>query len=309
MYDGLRNFFVECVLADHDAYREARAIKIAGLSIDLRLAVHACSSMFHLADHIFDGFSSTDSTFPFSSLGKYHSHLVNICPDFGIVKDCANAHKHRRLKKYSPQVSSADSLQEVVVVTEYQDDRGIYRIAEKEIHIKLDNGTIKILHECLDSVRCMWWDELVHLGVMNSPLLTPKELRPYPPLREQEGETALLDLRLRQGERFKQSMVLQRFNYETMKAEPIDLTGWQVSGEIYKPNYIVDFSLENKKTGETLTRSLELTEEENQKLLELKSENEVQSFLEQIAQSKGVFIDMLEEDKLGSRPLDSVCEP
>jgi len=26
MYDGLRNFFVECVLADHDAYREARDI-------------------------------------------------------------------------------------------------------------------------------------------------------------------------------------------------------------------------------------------------------------------------------------------
>ena len=72
MYDGLRNFFVECVLADHNAYREARSIKIAGLSMDLRLAVHACSSMFHLADHVFDEFKNTNSTFPFKSLkGSY----------------------------------------------------------------------------------------------------------------------------------------------------------------------------------------------------------------------------------------------
>jgi len=295
MYDGLRNFFVECVLADHDAYREARDIKIAGLSIDLRLAVHACSSMFHLADHVFDEFNSTSSIFPFRSLKDYQTYLVNLCPDFEIVRDCANVHKHRRLTRHTPLLSSAESLEEVVVTTEYQDDKGAYAIAEKEIQVKLDNGTIKILHECLDSVRHMWWDELLRLGVMSSPSSAPKKIQPYPPLREHEGETALLDLRLRQGERFKQSMILKRFNYETMKAEPIDLTGYQVSGGIYKPNHVIDFSIQNNKTGESLTRSIELTEEQNQKLLELKSENEVQSFLEQIAQNKGVFIEMLKE--------------
>ncbi|GAC1503168.1 MAG: hypothetical protein NVS2B14_15830 [Chamaesiphon sp.] len=278
MYDGLRNFFVECVLADHDAYREARDIKIAGLSMDLRLAVHACSSMFHLADHVFDKFNSNSSIFPFISLKNYQTYLVKLCPDFEIVRDCANVHKHHRLTRHTPLLSSAESLEEVVVTTEYQDDKGAYRIAEKEIRVKLDNGTIKILHECLDSVRNMWWDELLRLGVMSSPSSAPKKIQLYPPLREHEGETALLDLRLRQGERFKQSMILQRFNYETMKAEPIDLTGYQVSGGIYKPNYVIDFSIQNDKTGESLTRSIELTEEQNQKLLELKSEKEVQSF-------------------------------
>lgn len=179
-------------------------------------------------------------------------------------------------------------------MTEYQDDKGIYRIAEKRIHVKLDDGTIKILHECLDSVRSMWWDELVSLSVINSSSPISKETHTYPPLREHEGETALLDLRLRQGERFKQSMILQRFNYETMRAEPIDLTGCQVSGGIHKPSHVIDFSLKNETTGDVLTETIELTEE-NQKLLELKSKDEVQSFLEQVACSKGVFTEMLKE--------------
>ncbi len=295
MYDGLRNFFVECVLADHDAYREARDLKIDGLSIDLRLAVHACSSMFHLVDHVFDEFRGTSSIFPFNSLKDYQAHLVNLCPDFEIVRDCANVHKHRRLTRHTPLLSSAESLEQVVVMTEYQDDKGTYRIAEKEIRVKLDDGNIKILHECLDSVRRMWWDELLRLGVMSPPSSAPKEPRPYPPLREHEGEAPLLDLRLTQGERFKQTMIFHRFNYETMKAEPIDLTGYQFSGGIYKPSYVVDFGIKNEKTGESLKRSIELTEEQNQKLLELTAKDEVQSFLEQIARSKGIFIEMLAE--------------
>jgi hypothetical protein len=168
MYDGLRNFFVECVLADHDAYREARNLKIAGLSIDLRLAVHACSSMFHLTDHVLDEFKGTTSTFPFTSLKGYQTHLVGLCPDFAIIRDCANAHKHRRITKHNPLISSAEALEEVVLVTDYQDEEGLYRIAEKQIHVKLNDGTVKVLHECLDSVRYMWWDELVQLGVMTS---------------------------------------------------------------------------------------------------------------------------------------------
>lgn len=294
MYDGLRNFFVECVLADHDAYREARSIKIAGLSIDLRLAVHACSSMFHLADHVFEEFRSTGSTFPFSSLRDYQAHLVSLCSHFEIIRDCANVHKHRHLTRYTPLLSSAESLEEVVVMTEYQDDKGLYRIAEKEIHVKLNDGTVRVLHECLDSVRAMWWDELVRLNVISLPPSIPKEPQIYPPLREHEGETALLDLCLRQGERFKQSMIFRRFNYETMRTEPIDLTGSQINSRIYKPNHGIDFSLKNETTGEVLTKTIELTEEENQKLLELKSEEEIQSFLEQVAHSKGVFAEMLE---------------
>jgi hypothetical protein len=295
MYDGLRNFFIECVLADHDAYREARDIKIAGLSIDLRLAVHACSSMFHLADHTFDEFRGTSPSFAFQSLKDYQTHLVSLCPDFEIIRDCANVHKHRRLTRHTPHVSSAESLQEVIVTTEYQDDKGSYCIAEKEIHINLDDGTTRILHECLDSVRRMWWDELICLGVVPTPSSSPEKAKPSLPLREHDGEAARLDIRIRQGERFKQTMILKCFNYETMQAEPRDLTGCEMNGGIYKQNYVAEFNLKNGETGETLTRSVELTDEEHQTLLKIQSEEEYQTFLGQIAHQKGVLSEMLKE--------------
>lgn len=297
MYDGLRNFFVECVLADHEAYKETRDIKIAGFSIDLRLAIHTCTSMFHFVDHIFDEFHETSPIFPFSSLKAYQDYLVNLCPDFAIVRDCANVHKHRRLTKHKPLLSSAESIQEVIVNTEYQDDKGKYCILEKEIRVNLDDGTIKILHNCLDSVRVMWWDELVRLGVMSPLSPVQKKACPSPPLREHEGEIPLLkwQLKLRQGERFKQLMLFQRFNYETMKPEPIDLNDYRVVSEIEKINYVIDCSITSKKTGRSLTRSIELTEEQNQKLLELKSEDEVQAFSREIAQQKGIFLEMIEE--------------
>ena len=83
MYDGLRNFFVECVLADHDAYRESRELKVAGLSIDLRLAVHACSSMFHLVDHVYEDFKGDVAIFPFHNIKEYQTHLAQVCPEIG----------------------------------------------------------------------------------------------------------------------------------------------------------------------------------------------------------------------------------
>ncbi len=141
----------------------------------------------------------------------------------------------------------------------------------------------------------MWWDELQRLSVMSPPSPAPKETKPFPPLREHDGEGASLHLSLRQGERFKQTMILQRFNYETMKPEPVDLAGWQPIGRIYKPSYVIDFSIKNEKTGEILKRSVELTEEQNQELLELESDGEVQSFLSEIAKNKGVFVEMFEE--------------
>jgi hypothetical protein len=149
MYDSLRDFFVECVLADHDAYIESREIKEAGLRIDLRLAIHTCSSMFHLVDHIFAQFKEDDKNSKFGSLKNYQSHLTMQCPDFEIIRDCANAHKHYEIDRHAPLIKSVKQLSEVLAMTTYYDDKGKYCIAEKEIHACLSDGTIKILGDCL----------------------------------------------------------------------------------------------------------------------------------------------------------------
>ena len=226
MYDGIRNYFVECVLADYEAYVDYKGIKQVGLNVDLRLAMHACSSMLHLADHVFEEMRTPLNARGINSLRKYHQFLERTCADFRVVRDAANAHKHRSLTKHNPCISGAESIEEVVVITEYEDQDGPYRIAEKEVHVSLLDGTVKKLHDSLNNVRQMWWDEMIQLGVMQ-PTPQSSSQKPAIPAREQPGEAAALQIIIRRAERFKQVTKLQKFNYETMMAEPVDLNGRQ----------------------------------------------------------------------------------
>jgi hypothetical protein len=72
----------------------------------------------------------------------------------------------------------------------------------------------------------MWWEQIIKLGVMQP---TPKAPSPKAaiPAREQPGEAVALQITIRRAERFKQVTKLQKFNYETMTVEPVDLTGYQ----------------------------------------------------------------------------------
>lgn len=226
MYDGLRNYFVECALADYESYVDFKGIKQGGLNVDIRLAMHACSSMLHLADHVLDELKPTLENRGIKSLSDYHKYLETICADFCVIRDCANAHKHRSLTKHSPCIAGAESIQEVIVITEYKDTEGLYRIAEKEVHVSLMDGRIIKLHEALEAVRQMWWDEMIALGIIQSKPRVP-EIAAAVPTREQPGEAAVLNITIRRAERFKQVTKLQRFNYDKMTAEPVDLAGYQ----------------------------------------------------------------------------------
>jgi hypothetical protein len=234
MYDNLRDFFVDCVLADHDAYIEAKELKVAGLRIDLRLAVHTCTSMLHLADNVIKSNPPicNPPISPFK-LPPYIDYLDSKCSDFKIVRDCANAHKHRKIDKHNPVINSSKQLSEVITVTAYHDEKGRYCIAEKEIRVELNDGTIKILHECIESVRNMWSKELLDLGVIDSLYPLPTKIQNYPPLREHDGENAIMNLTAKRSEGLKQSLIYQEFNYETMKAEVCEVDVSNLSGAIY----------------------------------------------------------------------------
>lgn len=223
MYDGVRNLFVESVLADHDAYEKVRRNGVAGESNDLRNAMHAATSMFHFSDHIFREFKGNAKAFSFKRLKDYHDYLIQKCSDFSLLRDCANAHKHAHLTRHNPSVLTADSMSEVIVITKYQDEKGPYAIAEKEIHIELKDGSTRVLHEILANVRSMWWDELSRLGVIQKPPAPSATQKRIPP-RQVEGESARLDFRLRKGQRFKQTLILKNYNYEKDVAEVTDLS-------------------------------------------------------------------------------------
>lgn len=294
MYDDLRNFFVECLLADHDAFREARQLKIAGLSTDLRLAIHACSSMLHMADHVHAELSETDPSFIFTSLGAYHGHLCGLAAEYKIITDCANAHKHRRLTRNDPALTSATSIQEVVVVTEYSGENGIYRIAEKEIHIKLSDERVQLMHECLDAVREMWWRELQWLGVLPMTMNdVPNPRTPFPPCREQEGQAALMSIKLMQGERFKQTVILQKYNYQTNRLEPIDLSGGSLQSSIYQESRGFDLKIKNRKAGEGNVVQVPISDSEYEEIMGLQSDDDKQVLMLRLAQERGLLPEII----------------
>jgi len=67
---------------------------------ELRLAYHACTSLFSLRDWVFETHKSKPWTFrgvpygPIVSKGKFHDDLCKVESDFGIISDLANATKH-----------------------------------------------------------------------------------------------------------------------------------------------------------------------------------------------------------------------
>lgn len=296
MYDDLRSFFVECVLADHDAYIEARELKVAGLRIDLRLAIHACLSMFHLADHVFHEFKGKRSDFNFKKEEEYWNYLIGLCDDFEMMRDCANVHKHSRIRREGRLLSFAKQLQEFVVYTHYHDEKGKYIIAEKEIRVTLDNREIKVFHKCLESVRNMWSSELFRLGIIDSLDPLPPKTQHYPPLREHDGDSGIMDLRSKRIEDLNQLIIFQDFNYETMKAEVRNVDPSNLSGAIYRQTYCAKIFIPNEKTGDVYNVDVALTEEEKQQFDGLNSESEESIFFKEIAKSRGISIESLESE-------------
>jgi hypothetical protein len=191
-------------------------------------------------------------------------------------------------------INSSKQLSEVITMTTYHDEKGRYCIAEKEIRVELNDGSIKILHECIESVRDMWSKELLDLGVIDSLYPLPTKIQNYPPLREHDGENAIMNLTAKRSEGLKQSLIYQDFNYETMKAEVRNVDPSNLSGAIYRQVYDAEICITNEKTGGVYKVQVELAEEEKQQFDGLNSESEKSTFFKKIAESRGISIESLE---------------
>ena len=181
-------------------------------------------------------------------------------------------------------------MEEVVIITEYRDERGVYRIADKEIHIKLSDGSIRLMHESLDAVREMWWRELQRLGVLPISMNdVPAPRTPFPPCREQEGEAALLSIKLMRGERFKQTMMLRKYNYHTSRLEPVDLSGATIQSSIYQDSHGFDLKIKHRETGEESIVQVPISDAEFEKIMALQNEYDKQVLMLGIARARGLL--------------------
>lgn len=256
MFDDLHAYYHEHVLTAFRDFRDLLRENRAGQSKDLRAAVAACNALFHLLEHL-----------PAEHRVK-RAFVEQQCPSFAIVGDIANVAKHRNITKPTPHgaplVSSADQLEEVLLVIEYEDDEGAYRGTRKQVRATLTDGRqIDVLCE-VTNVLNFWEKFLASAGVL-------KEARHFAfddglGFRTRDDCKSGPTLQVIQGVRFRQLLQLMKYNKETGRAEVMPLPeGSQVNMELReRSRHTLEISLKNDKTGQEFQGAVTLSVEESE---------------------------------------------
>jgi hypothetical protein len=265
MFDDTDALFYENVVASFNKYVETKRSDSSGNSRDLKEALVAAAALYHFREHLPEAHK------------KDNALIAQQCPDFDLLKDVVNTSKHGHLTAGSNrQIDSADQIEERHIVTEYKDAEGTYSDIEKQVVVKLTNGTERDLAEVLVNVLNYWLNELIKLGITpHRPNYSlPQEKQPKTRATCNGGRFVFEIVR---GLRANLRFVPRVFNYTSGAIEPLDFdAGWM---ELYKPaNYCVDVSVRNNLTGEIMTRTVFLSDDENQKLLEYQTEKEKKAF-------------------------------
>jgi hypothetical protein len=196
------------------------------------------------------------------------------CPEYGLLGDVVNASKHAVLTKGKPSLNDATDICEVVIVTEYADELGVYQDVDKVIRLSLKDGTQRNLHDVLRCVVNFWIDHLTSLGLINprSPFVEPPRVAPS---RDEAGcgpdGAARMDLEAVQGLPFTMQMQLMRF---------------QISAGV---------ALENTQTGEVHSRKVTLTVEESTKLSRCRTDEEKNATMKQLPTVQSAYADLCKE--------------
>jgi hypothetical protein len=291
MFDDLEVLFHHDVLTAYVEFRDSLRSDTAGLSKDLRLGVNAARALFHFGEH-----------FPVTHRPQ-RSALLSLCPDFALAGDIINATKHGRLTRGNPQVASATDLEEAIAITEYEDEAGPYRHAEKVVLVRLKDGTTRQVLEILTNVVNMWIDELHRQGLamaVSNFTLPPHQV----PARASANGAAPMNLAARQGVPYTQAYIIQKYDYATGKVVPRDITNDTYEFSVYEPPEL-DITLTDPKTGRRLRGTVQLTPSERDQVLGLKTDQERRQFLAQISQSRQV---KLVEDPDASASTDAETE-
>ncbi len=271
MFDDLEAQFHENVLPAYKAFAESLKSDTAGMNSDLRLGKDAALALFHLREHV-----------PWAN-GKAWPAFLNDCPEYVLLKDIVNVFKHG--PRRDGQIAKPTDIYETTVMTEYQDAGGPYRHITKEVTIELRDGSIKDLQAVLRAVLNMWIREFKSRQLLQRLEESTPQPASIPPRPGSDG-AARQNLSIIQGVRFQQNVRMERFNYATGVAEPIDITGHQYQMSIYEP-IEADIVMTNPATGQTLKRKVELSAEETVKYRTLTADEERKEYEEVLRQKYG----------------------
>lgn len=270
MFDDLAAYYHENVVSAFLEYRDRSVNGVAGRSRDLRGALIAATALFHLREHLPE------------SGAPSRADVERACPDYGLLGDVVNAAKHKNLTSRTPHgaplVNDATGLVEQLVITEYEDEAGTYRHCQKTVAAKLTDGSERNLLEVLTSVMNFWELHMQTLGVLSA-ARTFAYTGDVRARTRAECEGNRMDFETVQGQRFRQTIRLLRFDHETGKATPVDLTGSKINFRIYRPKYDIDLFLTHDATGKEFKTTISLTEQESLVLSRMSSDAERQAYV------------------------------
>ncbi len=94
-------FFETHVEPNHDAWLNEPT--------DIRLAMNAVVSLYHMADHFWHAYASIDPSrvFDTATAGKFRTALAQRNAHFAVLRDVAEAHKHMALDRASRVLTQA----------------------------------------------------------------------------------------------------------------------------------------------------------------------------------------------------------
>jgi hypothetical protein len=276
VFHDLAGLFYESVEPAYRVYAESRDNTKAGRNRLLRAAVEAATALFHFREHL-----------P-ADLARARSQAVLECPDYRLIADVTNAAKHGALTRNTsegpPLVSSADAIHELIVITRYEDEVGEYSDARVQVVVDCDDGVTRNLDRAIVSVLNYWGGILSASGVAS---YLPRHPVDEPGSRfVARADAHPLDFEIVQGLRFASHLQLRMFDATKGRSSPVDLTGANLSFNIYRPSYVFQITATPSAGGPSFTCSLELTPEQSLAYQALKTDDERTEFLKAIANER-----------------------
>jgi len=144
------DFFEMHVVPNHEAW--------LAQPTDIRLAMNGVLSLYHMADHFWHAYATTDPNRIFSTAnsGLFRAELANRNHRFAVLRDVAEAHKHMKLGRQTRVLT--ESKQTAVGSTGYGQagyGTGPYG-GGPSIVVELDDNTKHHLSYLAQEVRQLW---------------------------------------------------------------------------------------------------------------------------------------------------------
>lgn len=277
--EELRAYFYNDVFMAYHRYREMKDKPVMKKSMDRRAAINAAVALYHFREHLPDVHR------------RSRAQLSSLCPDYGLLGDIVNAAKHNVLSRGSPQITKADDIYEIYVSTRYKDEEGEYNHLHKLVEVKLFDGSVRDVFEILTNVVNLWHDELHRIGAMERREPIQVGMQGII-LREDACQT--IELGITKELQWKQNFKIQKYNYETNKIEPIDLSdASEIRFTIKKPQKYEIVLSDN--LGNKIIKMLELTIDQSVELNLIPDEDQRDQFLWTVAEEQGIVEQMKNE--------------